>query len=242
MGAPITYIYAREKSLAGLLEGLRLGRTYVSSSAEGPQLLFRADIAGDGKVEIGMGGIVPVNVESGFEVGVRDAQGKKLQVLLNGYPLFTKVIESDSFLHKFKYLPKEEGTFRVRVISPNELPKEQFGRVEVHAMSSPIYAQDVTREAVQYFGLDPDKAWISAPQQTGPDNEADLPNPEDAQTQPIDFRNSFGRYQQMNDQPGSGSASAPQQQQQPEQASPAKETKPAKEEKSAKPKKRGKKD
>jgi hypothetical protein len=109
-------------------------------------------------------------------------------------------------------------------------------------MSSPIYAQDVTREAVQYFGLDPDKAWISAPQQTGPDNEADLPNPEDAQTQPIDFRNSFGRYQQMNDQPGSGSASAPQQQQQPEQASPAKETKPAKEEKSAKPKKRGKKD
>ena len=242
MGAPITYIYAREKSLAGLLEGLRLGRTYVSSSAEGPQLLFRADIAGDGKVEIGMGGIVPVNVESGFEVGVRDAQGKKLQVLLNGYPLFTKVIESDSFVHKFKYLPKEEGAFRVRVISPNELPKEQFGRVEVHAMSSPIYAQDVTREAVQYFGLDPDKAWISAPQQTGPDNEADLPNPEDAQTQPIDFRNSFGRYQQMNDQPGSGSASAPQQQQQPEQASPAKETKPAKEEKSAKPKKRGKND
>jgi len=196
MGRPLTYVYAREKSLAGILEGLRLGRTYVSSGPDGPQLLFRADIGGDGKVEIGMGGIVPLSVESSFEVGVKGGAGKKLQVLLNGYPLFTKVVESDSFVHRFKYTPKENSAFRVRVISPTENPKEEFGRVVVHAMSSPIYAQDLTREAMMYFGIDPDKAWISAPKQLETE-EANLPNPEDAQTLPIDFRSSFGRYQNM---------------------------------------------
>lgn len=204
MGRPLTYVYAREQSLAGILEGLRLGRTYVSSGPDGPQLLFRADIGGDGKVEIGMGGIVPLSVESSFEVGVKGASGKKLQVLLNGYPLFTKVVESDSFVHRFKYTPKENSAFRVRVISPTENPKEEFGRVEVHAMSSPIYAQDLTREAMMYFGIDPDKAWISAPKQLETE-EANLPNPEEAQTLPIDFRSSFGRYRNMgNEGAGAG--------------------------------------
>lgn len=203
MGKPVTYIYAREKSLAGILEGLRLGRTYVSSSAEGPQLMFRADIGGNGKVEIGMGGIVPLNVESTFQAGAKGAQGMKLQVLLNGYPLFTKVIESDPFVHQFKFTPKESGAFRVRIISPVEDPKakDQFGRVTVHAMSSPIYAQDITAEAMAYLGYSPDKAWIKVDEKDT-DQEADLPEPEQAQTAPINFRNGFGRYQNLGQQMG----------------------------------------
>lgn len=203
MGKPVTYIYAREKSLAGLLEGLRLGRTYVSSSAQGPQLAFRADIRADGKVEIGIGGIVPVNVESAFEVGVKGAQGMKLQVLHNGYPLFTKIIESDPYAHTFKYTPKEEGAFRVRVISPADpKAKDQFGRVTVHAMSSPIYAQDVTAEAMAYLGYKPDKAWIKVEGDKQVQEEANLPEPEQAETLPIDYRSSFGRYQNLRPQAG----------------------------------------
>lgn len=210
MGSPITYIYAREKSLAGILEGLRLGRTYVSSGPSGPQIVFRADIGNDKSFEIGMGGIVPLRVDTAFEVGVRGAMGKKLQVLLNGYPMFTKVIESDPFAHRFTHHPKEDSQFRVRIISGSEDPKEGFGRLDVHAMSSPIYAQDVTREALAYFGMPPDKSWISMDGATDLP-EADLPEPEAARTLPIDFRGSFGRYNQIQDQGGAASGANPSQ-------------------------------
>ena len=79
LAAPVTYIYAANKSLPALLEGLRLGRTFVARDLNGPQIKFTADVLNDGKVDAGLGDIMPLNVEAMMEVVVSNAAGKKLQ-------------------------------------------------------------------------------------------------------------------------------------------------------------------
>jgi hypothetical protein len=193
MGEPLTYIRAKEKSLPALLEGLRNGHTYVSSGPEGPQFIFHADIGNDDKVDVGMGGIVPLGVDTAFYVGVKYATGMKLQVLENGRPIFTKIIEGDPFVHKFVVKPETLTAYRARVISPAKEGKQGFGRVDVHAMTSPIYAQDITLAAMEYFNVDTSKAWVVLDDE-GWIGEANLPEPEQAETKDIEFKKSFGRY------------------------------------------------
>ncbi|HNR30203.1 MAG TPA: CehA/McbA family metallohydrolase [Candidatus Hydrogenedentes bacterium] len=163
MGRPITYVYAREKSLEGILEGLRLGRTFVSSGPDGPRIVFNADVMADGKVDVGIGGTIPLGLETLFEVNIVGAAGKKMQVLQSGRTIISKVIEGDNFFFRFPQRPKANCNYRVRVTAPADA-KTGFGPLEVLAMSSPIYAQDIIEGL---FWQDPnlyldEKNWIPA--------------------------------------------------------------------------------
>lgn len=160
LGKPITYVRAENKSLGAILEGLRLGRTYVSTSINGPKLSFMADSLADNKIDVSIGGIVPLGIDIRFEAIVENAKGKKLEVLFNGRPIVTKIIESDNFTVRFTDKPIRSGAYRLRVIGPPENTKG-FGDVEVYAMTSPIYAQDITAELLWRLPkFDPKKAWI----------------------------------------------------------------------------------
>lgn len=163
MGRPITYVYARDKSLEGILEGLRLGRTYVSSGPDGPRIVFNADVMADKKVDVGIGGTIPLEMETVFEVNISGAAGKKMQVLQNGRTIISKVIEGDNFVFRFPQRPKSNCYYRVRVTAPAD-PKTGFGPLEVLAMTGPIYAQDIIQGL---FWQDPnlyldEKNWIPA--------------------------------------------------------------------------------
>lgn len=183
MAAPVTYIYAQNKSLPALLEGLRSGRTYVSSGLDGPQIQFTADVLNDGKIDVGIGDIIPLNVDAMMEVIVTHATGKKLQVLLNGRPIISKIIEGEGFVHRFLQTPTSYGVYRVQVISSPENPSEGFGPIEVHAMSSPIYAQDITQELLQkYPGINVDKTWV----RLKPDSTPEISNLPEASS-PLQF-------------------------------------------------------
>ena len=156
LAKPVTYVYAEEKSLAGIIDGLRQGRTFVSNGLDGPQILFKADVKCDGKVDIPLpGGIIPLHVETQFEVFVQGAPGKKVQVLRNGKTILTKIIEAknekEAFAVRFRQTPQQYSVYRVRVVEPAKT--KGFGALDVIAQSSPIYAQ------AMYFG-DPDKMWI----------------------------------------------------------------------------------
>ncbi len=161
LARPVTYIHARELSLPGLLEGLRLGRTYVSCDMNGPQLGFSADVLGDGKVDVGIGGVVPLNVDIVFDAAVINGLGKKLQVLENGRPIRTVPINDDNIAIRFRRRPTTYCTYRLRVIGPADSKKKGFGPVEVYALSSPIYAQDITQELLwRNPDLNPEKTWV----------------------------------------------------------------------------------
>jgi len=61
VGSPVTYVYARELSVPGILEGIFFGRTFISSGVDGPKVLFMADIDNDGKFEAPVpGAVVPI--------------------------------------------------------------------------------------------------------------------------------------------------------------------------------------
>jgi len=161
LGVPLTYVKAKTKSLPGILEGMRLGYTYISRGADGPQIFFQGDVLNDNKVDVSIGGIVPTGVETMFHVGVKGAHGGKLQVLQDGRPILSKTIESDSFMTRFPMTPSSFSVFRVRVLATMAGSAPTLEQPEVLAMTSPIYAQDITRELLQQVpNLDVDKTWV----------------------------------------------------------------------------------
>lgn len=176
LGRPITYVKARSKSLPGILEGLRLGYTYVSKGLDGPQLFFQGDVLPDknnpnqSNVDVSVGGIVPVGVETIFNAGVKGANGGKLQVIQDGRVLISKSIEGDTFVTRFPLTPNSSSAFRVRVLAAQgsgggkgkgKKSTASLQSPEVLALSSPIYAQDITRELLERApNIDPDKLWV----------------------------------------------------------------------------------
>ncbi len=174
LGAPVTYVRAKEKSLPAILEGLRLGRTFLSSGLDGPKLFMNADVMNDGSADVNIGGMIPLDVDTMFNLTVEGGEGMKLEVLLNGRPILTKVIESQSFGQRFLQHPTHYGVYRARVVGAAKKPGEGFGPLEVHAMTSPIYAEDITQELLWRIpDLDVDKTWIKLKPSTA--QEVNLP-------------------------------------------------------------------
>ncbi len=176
LGRPITYIHARELSVEGLLEGLRLGRTYVSRDVDGPKLLFGADVLSNGTIDVGIGGVIPLNVEVTLEVMVHNAVGKKLQVIKNGRPIRTIPINARDTGIRFKRFPTSDAAYRVRVIDSADPNARGFGPIEVHALSSPIYARDITRDLLMLNpNFDPEQSWVRIQSEGMMDLDPDLP-------------------------------------------------------------------
>lgn len=147
---PITFVYAREKSLSGILEGMRNGNTYVTSGPNGPRIEFVADANVQEKdvrpnslagFDVPLGGTIPLNVPTLFRVSVPNAKGKRLEVLVDGRTILSKVIEFDDYHHEFLDMPKQYTVYRARIV---EAPtKPGFGPLNILAMTSPIYAQEM---------------------------------------------------------------------------------------------------
>ena len=84
-GQPTTHVLAAEPSAAGVLEGLRAGRTFIADQPPGmggPALLLEADGDGDGSFEATVGDAV----RPGSELRVRAdaAEGTLLRIIIDG--------------------------------------------------------------------------------------------------------------------------------------------------------------
>ncbi|MBN2308279.1 MAG: CehA/McbA family metallohydrolase [Candidatus Hydrogenedentes bacterium] len=159
LGQPITYVYALEKSARGIVDGLRSGRTFVSSGPDGPIIRFTADVLHDGKTDVGMGGIVPTGVDTQFQIQIGNANGMKAVLLYNGRSILSKKIEQESddqfFVLRHTQHPVSYAVFRVCVVRTATEPG--FGPLDVVAMSSPIYAQEMLVVDGQ---TPPEELWI----------------------------------------------------------------------------------
>lgn len=139
MASPITYVYAVEKSLKGILQGLRQGHTFVSSGPDGPHIDFTVDVYDDNSIDVAIGGVIPINQPSRFYIYVKGAKGKHLELLRNGIQSRRHAIEEDEAVYSFIEKPGAVGAYRARIV---DTPAEWvFEMLEVHAMTSPIYAR-----------------------------------------------------------------------------------------------------
>lgn len=155
MGAPVTYVYAREKSVAGILEGIRLGRTMLSRGLDGPVVHLKADAGANGRIDVGEGGVVPLGMEVDFIFTVERGRGLKAQLLENGIPIRTIDIPADRASFAVNRQPEGYSVYRVRVIGPAS--GAGYGPNEMHALTSPIYAQAVLPFDPE---LGPDAFWL----------------------------------------------------------------------------------
>lgn len=140
IGRPVTCVFALEKSLPGILDGMRNGRMFVTFDRSGPLLRLHADVGNDGKFDVGMGGIIPLRTETVFEIVVKNGIGKKLEFICNGRYVLSKMIEVENQSVRFTDTPATYSVYYVRV---SQQAKNAFGTNEILAVSSPIYAQDL---------------------------------------------------------------------------------------------------
>ena len=114
VGQPTTWVFARERSVAGVLEGLRAGRTFISHQPPnfgGPQLFLEGD-----------GTMVGDQVRPGTPLRVRVEGGRGMQLRIigtGGNPLGDPVpVTSPSFEHAFS-APGAPGWVRAELFSPD---------------------------------------------------------------------------------------------------------------------------
>ncbi len=148
LGKPVTYILAESKSAQALVDGLRKGRTVMASSPDGVFIDMAADVMLDGKMDARIGDVVPLHQEVRFLIQVTGGQGKKLEVLHNGRAVLSKIIDNNDFSWPLKQRPESRSAYRARVIGP-PAKGGKGGLIEVYAMTSPIYAQDITLDIMQ---------------------------------------------------------------------------------------------
>jgi hypothetical protein len=154
-GQPTTWVFAKDRSQAAILEGLREGRTFISHQPPnmgGPQLFLEADADGDGTYEAVVGDTVPAG--SNFRARVVGAPGATLRAFTNG----GAQAGLDAVVGPFEVAvtPKPDSTWiRVEIGYPDaEAQREQAcdgqlggettycrNKLTVLAMTSAIYIQ-----------------------------------------------------------------------------------------------------
>lgn len=177
MGQPLTYVYAPEKSVRGILQGLRIGRTVVTAGPDAPFIDFVADAQTKprtvnvdltknelpkqtvevGKPDVSVGGIVPLGLLVDFTVQVKNAKGMKVEVLRNGWPIISKKIDTDKVdVLRISDTPTSYAVYRARVVRTPAV--KGFGPLDVMSMTSPIYAQDIV--PIDPTRKDPLNIWV----------------------------------------------------------------------------------
>ncbi|MDX6643601.1 MAG: hypothetical protein QOD76_1563 [Solirubrobacteraceae bacterium] len=104
-GQPTTWVFVRARTVAGILEGLRAGRTFVSHEPPaygGQQLFLEGDRDGDGHFESMVGDTLPAGAT--LRVRATGAVGATVRVVTDhGAEAFPPmVVTSNAFEHRFK--------------------------------------------------------------------------------------------------------------------------------------------
>lgn len=147
MAQPVTYVYANDKSLNGILDAIHKGRTYVSRGLNGPTIDWIADVFDDGKIDVMMGGEIPIDQTTRFYTHIRGAANKKLVLLKNGVQATSMTIPTDNWIFEFEEHPENYTVYRLNILEPAS-QKQPFGFNNMLLMTSPIYAKGVIPENI----------------------------------------------------------------------------------------------
>jgi hypothetical protein len=71
-----------------------------------------------------------------------------------------KMVEGDTFSASFTEKTDYKAVYRVRVIRQPESGAKGYGPVEVVALSSPIYADDIAGDLLMTGPVDLNKTWV----------------------------------------------------------------------------------
>ncbi|MGH2711868.1 MAG: CehA/McbA family metallohydrolase [Actinomycetota bacterium] len=174
-GQPTTWVYAANRSEEAILEGIRSGRTTISSQPPGyggARIFLEADADGDGTVEAIVGDTIPAG--AAMRARVENAPGAELHVLTTAGEAFAPVtVVGPAFERRFT---APAGATWVRAeVDHNDLVAErkaacdeQLGDQTTYcrsrllrlAMSSAIYLQNDVQHGEVYVRFEPGRVAI----------------------------------------------------------------------------------
>lgn len=112
-GQPTTVVFAEQATPAGVLEGIRKGRTMVMRAPDAPRLEFTADRDSDGIFESIVGDRIPIGGTVVFKVRVEDADGGRIELVRNGQVVQTWDVTGGAFEVAFADMPLGPSWYRV---------------------------------------------------------------------------------------------------------------------------------
>lgn len=129
LGRPTTVVWARDKTEAAIMEGMRAGHVYVTADPAFPQVVeFTCDADADGTFEHMIGDVVEhVNPRGArMRVEIRGAAGTTLKVFSNDGLFLETPIREDEFTYLFT-VPRKKAWYRLEVgrqldVTFNSLP------------------------------------------------------------------------------------------------------------------------
>lgn len=146
LGQPTTWVKARERSVAAVLEAIRAGRVSISASPEGPRLDLRAT-AGAASADMGEELALAPGATAEVEVEVVRGAGWTLRLIADGAIVHETPITTDATtvrvaLAARRYLRAElVGDARRDMLPPNA-PTDLDLRAWRWALSNPIYIRE----------------------------------------------------------------------------------------------------
>ena len=136
-GQPTTWVYARERSPAGVLEAIRAGRTFIAAEPPGmagPRLFLTARERGTGGAFAMVGDSVQAHRPLEVRVRVDNGSGSRLRLVASGQVLAERPVVS----------PRARYRFAVTLAAGSALRAELYvdRGYFMSALTSPIYAAD----------------------------------------------------------------------------------------------------
>jgi hypothetical protein len=140
VGTPTTWVYARELSVAGILDGIRAGHVFVTSSPDqGPHIYLSCQFD-DRELLAGDTLLAPVGTGVRFVARVTGGEGMLLRLIAGAGELARVAIEGREFLHEQPLTIRSDDYLRAEVIaSPEADLREEPGALWVEALSNPIF-------------------------------------------------------------------------------------------------------
>jgi hypothetical protein len=134
-GQPTTWVYARQRSPAGVLEAIRAGRTFIAAEPPGmagPRLLLAARESGRGGRWAIVGDAVRARRQLEVRVKVENGSGSRLRLVSSGRVLADTPVLSPRSTHRFAVTLAEGSALRAELY----VDRGYF----MTALTSPIYA------------------------------------------------------------------------------------------------------
>lgn len=139
LGQPATFVWAKELSVRGILDGIEAGHVHVAGSSDGPRLRFTAEAGG----QEAMAGDV-IHPSRGdtvtFHVGAAGGSGLWLRIVSNGREAARWVVDSDDFSAEWAAPAGGNAWYRLDLLNPLEPEEEnEPAAVMMEAMTNPVY-------------------------------------------------------------------------------------------------------
>ena len=161
-GRPTTHVFASRLSTAGVVEAVRLGRTYVTYRPEGPTVRFEADKDGDGIYETIVGGEVPTGMVS-FRLSIAQTIGGKFNVVRNGAVIKTFSVDAAGSTVDWMEECAAGDWYRIDYYEPADLPDSAAENWKKFILTRPLeefeFYLEIYYLVMSFAGMEFDFTW-----------------------------------------------------------------------------------